>query len=81
LDVEPMLKSDRNRSEEPWLPPSDRVIETFKRYLRHEPVGTSVAIGLIAAAITDSVAAFIVAGIAAWIVATHLLRKEHAERE
>lgn len=48
------------------------MIETLKRYLIEEPVGTSVSIAFVAAAFTNSVAAFIIAGIVSWFFAKRL---------
>jgi hypothetical protein len=53
-------------------PPSlDRVFSAVVTALRYEPVSTSVALGLVAAAITDSMTGFALAALVAWFVAVN----------
>ena len=52
---------------------TDWVVETLKRYLRNEPVGTSIVIAFVAAAFTNSVMAFAIAGLLSWFSAKYLL--------
>lgn len=50
-----------------------KLLETLKRLLREEPVAMSVALAFVAAAVTNSVAAFAITGVISWLSAKRLL--------
>jgi hypothetical protein len=52
---------------------TDWALATLKRYLREEPVAMPVAIAFFAAALTNSMAAFAIAGVVSWFCAKRLL--------
>lgn len=55
---------------------TDRVFATVKRYLREEPVAMPVAIAFVAAAFTDSIAAFAIAGVFSWFFVKRLMIRD-----
>jgi len=58
---------------------ADRFPSATARYLLDEPVAASVAVGVVAAALTNSIAAFVIGAIAAWIVARRVSTRHDAD--
>jgi Na+/H+ antiporter NhaC len=70
------MQAERSHDHTP-LGATDWVVQTLKRYLVREPVGTSVSIAFVAAAFTNSIAAFAIAGVLSWFSAKYLLSHDH----
>ncbi|MEQ1889785.1 MAG: hypothetical protein ABL951_11505 [Alphaproteobacteria bacterium] len=60
---------------------TDKLFETLKRFLREEPVAMSVALAFVAAAFTNSIAAFAITGVLSWFSAKRLLILHQAEND
>jgi hypothetical protein len=62
---------DQERRDTPFA----ALVDGLAMRLRLEPVAMSVALGVVAAALTDSVIAFALGGAAAWFTALRLRRR------